>query len=78
MEIVELTLISLTWAPARPIITLASPVTIRLLIWMFCTGGSPAVAGVAGIEDGGGASEDAEVGIDGSPSLLISSSSCPI
>jgi hypothetical protein len=31
----KLTLISLTWAPARPIITLASPVTIKLLIWIF-------------------------------------------
>lgn len=31
----KLTLISLTCAPARPIITLASPVTIKLLIWIF-------------------------------------------
>lgn len=53
-------------------ITLASPVTIKLLIWIFWTGGSPAVAGVAGMEDGGGAREDAEVGIDGSPSLVVS------
>jgi hypothetical protein len=34
-ESCELTLISLTCAPARPIITLASPVTIKLLIWIF-------------------------------------------